>query len=131
LGFGEAAAQPYVSAPGIAEGAIEAIAGGHSQGGGGAGPDTSSSLAWSLASEAVALRHEQGGKSKAAGDPMRVLQETSALFRRLQADPFRTVAEIVDGRALKDADGAHKAKLAELIRAYTESMTEPADRRRR
>ena len=62
---------------------------------------------------------------------MRTLQETSALFRRLQADPFRTVAEIVDGRGLKDADAAHKARLAELIRTFTESLTEPADRRRR
>jgi hypothetical protein len=62
---------------------------------------------------------------------MRTLQETSTLFRRLQADPFRTVAELLDGRSLKDADPARKAKLAELIRAYTESMTEPADRRRR
>ena len=131
LGFGEAAAQSLAGALGMAEEATEAISGAHGQGEVGAGPDTASSLAWSLASEAIALRHEQGGKSKAAGDPMRTLQETSTLFRRLQADPFRTVAELLDGRSLKDADPARKAKLADLIRAYTESMTEPADRRRR
>ena len=94
LGFGEAAAQSLAGALGMAEEATEAISGAHGQGEVGAGPDTASSLAWSLASEAIALRHEQGGKSKAAGDPMRTLQETSTLFRRLQADPFRTVAEL-------------------------------------
>lgn len=131
LGFGELAPQPFAGAPGLAEGPAAGIAGMDGHGEGGKGPDPASSLAWGLATEAVALRYEQTGKSKAAGDPIRTLQETSALFRRLQADPFRTVAEIVDGRGLKDADAAHKAKLAELIRAYTESMTEPADRRRR
>lgn len=134
LGFGDGGPQTLAAVPGMAEEATEAIAGTHGHGGTGGRPNTASSLAWSLASEAVVLRQEQGGqggKSKAAGDPMRTLQETSALFRRLQADPFRTVAEIVDGRGLKDVDAAHKAKLAELIRAYTESLTEPADRRRR
>jgi transcriptional regulator with XRE-family HTH domain len=131
LGFGDGVPQMLAGAPGMAEEVTEAIAGAHGHGGAGGRPDTPGSLAWSLASEAVALRHEQGGKSKSAADPMRTLQETSALFRRLQADPFRTVAEIVDGRGLKDVDAAHKAKLAELIRAYTESLTEPADRRRR
>jgi transcriptional regulator with XRE-family HTH domain len=131
LGFGETAAS-FAGGPGMAEEAAEAVGGTRGQdGAAGAGPDTTSSLAWSLASEAVALRHEQGGKSRSTADPMRILQETSALFRRLQSDPFRTVAEIVDGRALKDADAAHKAKLAELIRAYTESITESKDRRRR
>lgn len=127
LGFGDGGPQTLAGASGMAEEPTEAIAGTHGHGG---RIDAAGSLAWSLASEAVALHHEHG-KSKSAADPMRTLQETSALFRRLQADPFRTVAEIVDGRGLKDADAAHKAKLADLIRAYTESLTEPADRRRR
>jgi transcriptional regulator with XRE-family HTH domain len=131
LGFGELPAQSHGLAPGLAEAPADDVAGAPLHGEGGGGPNPTSSLAWSLASEAVALRSEQTGKSKGAADPMRTLQETSALFRRLQSDPFRTVSEIVDGRALKDADVAHRARLAELIRAYTESITEPADRRRR
>jgi transcriptional regulator with XRE-family HTH domain len=130
LGFGESASLEL--APGLAEASAGEMARAHGQTGeGGNGPDPSSSLAWSLASEAVAIRKGQTGRPKSANDPMRALQETSALFRRLQADPFRTVMELVEERALKEADAARKVKLAELIRAFTESVSEPAERRRR
>lgn len=131
LGFVDLPTHAFGGATGLAEGAAEEIAGVPGHGESGSGPDPSSSLAWSLASEAVALRSDPGGKSRASADPIRTLQETSALFRRLQADPFHTVSEIVDGRTLKDADAARRARLAELIRAYTESVAEPAERRRR
>ncbi len=127
LGFGEFHHdRPFEAATGMAEITAEEAGWGH-----GGNGDPSSSLAWGLASEAVAVRHQHGGRSKATGDPMRILQETSALFRRLQADPFRTVSEIVEDQALKEADAAHRAKLAALVRNYTESVSEGAERRRR
>jgi transcriptional regulator with XRE-family HTH domain len=132
LGFGEAASRSIELAPGLAEASAGEMTRVHGHAGeGGNGPDHSSSLSWSLASEAVAIRQGQTGRPKSANDPMRALQETSALFRRLQADPFRTVMELVEERALKEADAARKFKLAELIRAFTDSVSEPAERRRR
>ena len=128
LGFGEFQHErPFAAALGMAE----ASAGEGEWGHGANGADPSSSLAWDLAMEVVAVRHQQGGRSKAASDPMLALQETSALFRRLQADPFGTVAEIVEDRALREADAPHRAKLAELVQDYTKSVKEAADRRRR
>jgi transcriptional regulator with XRE-family HTH domain len=129
LGFAEAPQRPPDLAPGLSEPSSGDIGRGHA--GGGNGSDATSSLAWSLASEAVALRQQPTARSKAAGDPMRALQETSALFRKLRADPFRTVAELVEERALRDADAARKARLAELIRAFTDSLSEPTEPRRR
>src|SRR5262245_43415428 len=85
----------------------------HHPGGGtgaGSGAHPAGSLAWSLASETVAIRHEHAGRSAAAMDPLMTLQETSALFRRLQAEPFETVAEIISDRALKDVDGRRKTQ---------------------
>ena len=97
----------------------------------GKGADAVSSLAWNLAAEAVAIRHEHGGKSKAAADPLAVLRETGVLFGSLQSEPFDTVAEILNDAALKDVDAKHKAKLAELIQAFTGSVSEAAGRRAR
>ena len=125
LGFSESPQRQLEAAPGLAEAGDGEAAQAE------LGPDPASSLAWSLASEAVAIRQEQGAKSRSASDPMRSLQETSALFRKLQAHPFRTVTELVDDRTLKDTDAARRAKLAELIRSFTESLREPAERRRR
>jgi len=80
-------------------------------------------LAWGLAAEAVANRHGRSVKSKPAGDPLAVLRETSALFSSLQAEPFETVAAILGEAALKDIGAEHKTRLAQLIEAYTESLS--------
>jgi transcriptional regulator with XRE-family HTH domain len=133
LGFAEAGPQrPFDAAPGLAEPAAGSFAHTNGASEGGNALDAVSTLAWNLASEAVAMRSERMGRSKpAGGELMRDLEETSALFGKLRADPFRTVAEIVGDRALKGADTARRDNLAELIKSYTESISEPAERRRR
>jgi transcriptional regulator with XRE-family HTH domain len=93
---------------------------------GGRGTDPLSSLAWSLAAEAVAIRQGRSVKSKPAGDPLAALRETSALFSSLQAEPFGTVAAILGEAALKDIGAEHKTRLAELIQAYTEGISHAA-----
>jgi transcriptional regulator with XRE-family HTH domain len=85
--------------------------------------DPVSSLAWSLAAEAAANRHGRSAKSKPAGDPLAALRETSALFSSLQAEPFETVAAILGDAALKDIGAEHRTRLAELIQAYTETIS--------
>jgi transcriptional regulator with XRE-family HTH domain len=106
----------------LAEASAPDGARGHSEMGG-KGTDPVGSLAWSLAAEAVANRHGRSVKSKPAGDPLAALRETSALFSSLQAEPFETVAAILSDTALKDIGAEHKARLAELIQAYTESIS--------
>ena len=64
-------------------------------------------------------------------DPLAVLRETSSLFRSLQAEPFDTVSAILNDAALKTVDAKHKARLAELIQAYTESVSDGSARRAR
>lgn len=88
--------------------------------------DPVSLLAWSLAAEAVGIRHGRAVKSKPAGDPLAALRETSALFSSLQAEPFETLAAILGDPALKDIGAEHKTRLAELIHAYTESISHAA-----
>jgi transcriptional regulator with XRE-family HTH domain len=89
----------------------------------GKGTDLVSSLAWSLAAEAVAIRHGRVVRPKSAGDPLAALRETSALFSALQAEPFETVAAILADAALKDIGAEHKTGLAGLIEAYTRSIS--------
>jgi len=131
LGFAEPG--PSAKSAGLAEPSLEEIA--HAHGGGpegtGKGPDPRSSLAWNLAAEAVAIRHEHVGKSKSGGDPLAALRETGALFSSLQSDPFDTVAKIVNDEALKDVDAKRRAALAELINAFTERVTETLAARHR
>jgi hypothetical protein len=88
--------------------------------------DPVSLLAWSLAAEAVGIRHGRAVKSKPAGDPLAALRETSALFSSLQAEPFETLAAILGDPGLKDIGAEHKTRLAELIHAYTESISHAA-----
>jgi transcriptional regulator with XRE-family HTH domain len=95
------------------------------------GPDRAGSLAWSVAAEAAAIRLEQSSRSKAGADPLAALRETGALFQSLQAEPFETVARIVNDEAIKDLDAKRKAALAELIQAFTESIGGAAAARRR
>jgi hypothetical protein len=45
------------------------------------------------------------------------------LFSALQAEPFETVAAILGDAALKDIGAEHQTRLAELIQAYTESIS--------
>jgi transcriptional regulator with XRE-family HTH domain len=122
LGFPE----PGTAHAGFAESAAESL--GVTNGGAGkAGKalDPRGTLAWSLAAEAVAIRHEQG-RSKAGSDPLATWRETGALFRSLQAEPFDTVAKIVNDEALRDIDAKRKAVLAQLIQSFTESVREAA-----
>jgi transcriptional regulator with XRE-family HTH domain len=90
-------------------------------------------LAWRLASEAVAVRHKQRAKSKAAPDPLATTREVGRLFQKLQSDPFGTVAEIVADDALKDLGSERKAELAELVDAYAQSVAKasPGKQQRR
>jgi transcriptional regulator with XRE-family HTH domain len=81
------------------------------------------SLAWRLASEAIAIRSEHAGKGKASEDPLATFRDTADLFQKLQAEPFDTVGEIVGDAAVKAAAPARKAAIAELIRTYTESAS--------
>jgi transcriptional regulator with XRE-family HTH domain len=126
LGFADPLHQPGGD-PGFAETAADEI----ERAPGGKGAHPVGSLAWNLAAEAVAIRHEHGAKSKAGADPLAVLRETSALFGSLQAEPFDTVTAILNDAALKTVDAQHKARLAELIQAYTGSVSEGSSRRAR
>jgi transcriptional regulator with XRE-family HTH domain len=95
------------------------------------GNGNAGSLAWRLASEAVAIRSEQASRGKSPEDPLANFRETGTLFQKLQAEPFSTVAEIVDDPAVKTAAAARKAAIAELIRAFTESVSGKAPGRSR
>jgi transcriptional regulator with XRE-family HTH domain len=120
LGFSEFNDEgAFQSAPGLAESPASA---GKPQGQA-AGNGNAGSLAWRLASEAVAIRSEQASRGKSPEDPLANFRETGALFQKLQAEPFSTVAEIVDDPAVKAAAAARKTAIAELIRAFTESVS--------
>ena len=123
LGFADLDLGSHIGVPGLAEGASEEIGRGRSLGrDGGKAGDAAGSLAWSLAAEAVAVRHEHASKAKSGADPLAALRETGALFGSLQADPFGTVAKIVNDETLKDVDAKRKAALAELVQAFTASV---------
>jgi transcriptional regulator with XRE-family HTH domain len=119
LGFSEfndeGAFQP---APGLAETPDAAALAGS-----GNGAANQGSLAWRLASEAIAIRAEQTGKGKSADDPLATFRDTATLFQKLQSKPFDTVAEIVGDAAMKAAAPARKTNIAELIRSFTESVS--------
>jgi transcriptional regulator with XRE-family HTH domain len=86
--------------------------------------EQTSALAWRLASAAVALRQEHLGRK--AGDPLDSLAETGSLFHALQERPFGAVADIVRDPSLKSAAAERRSALAELIGAFTESVTAAA-----
>jgi hypothetical protein len=90
-----------------------------------------SSVAWQLASAAVAIRHEHAGKSKSVADPLEVVRETGALYRSLRTNPFGVVTEIAEDPALKGADAQSRAALAKLIRSFTEQASKRAGPRDR
>ncbi|HJU30738.1 MAG TPA: helix-turn-helix transcriptional regulator [Hyphomicrobiaceae bacterium] len=132
LGFGEFRHAHLGNVPGLAEppgGELRHDDGDSDAAGKGAHP--LSSLAWKLASEAVAMRHEHGVKPKAPADPLALLRETGTLFSGLQAEPFETVAAILGDPALKDVDAKDKTRLAELIQAYTARVSEASAKRAR
>lgn len=135
LGFADVKHQRPFDAPGLAESPTADIAHANrpevSLDENGNGPDPLGSLAWGLASEAVAIRHEHASRSKGAGDPLQTLQETGALFRSLQAEPFDVATQILQDRTLQDVDPKRKAKLAELIKAYTDGVSAAGAGRRR
>jgi transcriptional regulator with XRE-family HTH domain len=131
LGFAEVKHErPYSAAPGLADSAAEEAAHSYQHGAAaehaGNGGDPLSSIAWQLASAAVAIRHELASKAKASGDPLETVRETSALFRSLQFNPFVAVTEIVDDPALKSTDASRKAALAKLIQSFTEQASKRA-----
>jgi transcriptional regulator with XRE-family HTH domain len=119
LGFAEFNDEgAFQTAPGLAESSAESV---KSQSGNGS--PSAGSLAWRLASEAIAIRGEHPGRGKSSEDPLANFRETAALFQKLQSEPFGTVAEIVDDSAVKTAAPARKSAIAELIRAFTESVS--------
>jgi hypothetical protein len=136
LGFADAGEQhAFEGPPGLSEAADgEPVRGSerdHTNGQTAGRSDPVGSLAWRLASEAVAMRQEHLGR-KAASDPLEAVRETGTLFAALQAKPFATVAEIARDPALKGIDAARKAALAELIQSYTDRVaTGATDKRRR
>jgi DNA-binding XRE family transcriptional regulator len=127
LGFAEPGA---AHGAGFAEPGTEVLGGpnGAAAKSGGKALDPRGTFAWSLAAEAVAIRHEHG-RSKAGSDPLATWRETSGLFRSLQTEPFDTVAKILNEEALKDIDAKRKAVLAQLIQAFTESVRDAAPAR--
>src|SRR5205814_9884716 len=94
LGFADLRHHPS-GVPGLAETSLEEISRGHDGEASGKGADPVSSMAWNPAAEAVGIRQEHGGRSKAAVDPLAVLRETGALVGRPQAEPFQTVAAML------------------------------------
>jgi transcriptional regulator with XRE-family HTH domain len=120
LGFAEHKPHPGSAVSSPEDPAIDG--GRHGGEAGGKGKDPVSSLAWSLAAEAVAIRHGRSTKPKLPGDPLAALRETSALFSSLQAQPFETVAAILGEASLEDIGAEPKARLAEFIQAYTDSI---------
>jgi transcriptional regulator with XRE-family HTH domain len=82
-------------------------------------------LAWRLASEMAAIRNRSQRATKAtASDPLAATRETGMLFQRLQRDPFGTVAEIASDEALTNLEARRRSAVAELIKAFTDAMTE-------
>ena len=125
LGFAEFNDEgAFQHAPGLAESSAESK---HQSGGNGS--PSAGSLAWRLASEAVAMRGEQPGRGRSPEDPLANFRETAALFQKLQSEPFGTVAEILDDPAVKTAAPARKTAIADLIRAFTESVSGKAPAR--
>ena len=115
--------------PGLSESSGEMSKAGPSSHAAGNGAANLGSLAWRLASEAIAIRGEQSGRGKASEDPLATFRDTAALFQKLQSEPYDTVAAIVGDAAMKAAAPARKAAIAELIRAYTESASGKAPAR--
>jgi transcriptional regulator with XRE-family HTH domain len=135
MGFGDLRPPRHFEAiPGVAEGPAETVNFDHDpdggRGGGGKAADTQGSLAWSLAVEAVALRHEQAGR-KAGSDLVETMEERIAVYHALQAEPFGTVSEIMRDRALKELDAKRKTRLAELAQAFTDNLSQGTGRPRR
>jgi transcriptional regulator with XRE-family HTH domain len=131
LGFSELRHErPFEFAPGLAEGAPSEIAHAPRRDVANLGADAVSALAWRLAGEMIAIRHEQTGK-KAAGDALETMRETGALFRSLQARPFDTATEFASDPALERIDGKRRAAFARLIRSFTNSISDARSARPR
>jgi transcriptional regulator with XRE-family HTH domain len=126
LGFSDFGHSRALASPGLAE--MTSAGPGRLQDGDGTEPSgwdvhPVSSLAWNLASETVAIRHEHGGRSRTV-DPLATLRETGALFSGLQSEPFQTVSAILNDPSLRDADARARARIAELIQAFTATLSE-------
>ena len=130
LGFAEFNDEgAFQHAPGLSDPSGETSRAGPSGHAASNGVTNLGSLAWRLASEAIAIRGEQSGRGKSPDDPLATFRDTAALFQKLQSEPFDTVAEIVGDAAMKSAAPARKIAIAELIRAYTESVSGKAPTR--
>lgn len=104
----------------------ESAADGLSSGAGFAGPvkaEPRSSLAWRVAAEVEAIHRETFPKSGSSADTFTRMRDTSTLYQSLQSDPFGTVAKILADPALEAAGADRRAALAELIEAFTRSVT--------
>src|SRR5262245_53294488 len=124
LGFADPGTEhPFESTSGLAEAAADEIAQTAPRDQGTHEPDPISSLAWRLAAEVVAIRHEQPGK-RATSDALEIMRETGALFRSLQRKPYEMAADLAADPILARVDSRRRAALAGLIRAYTDSVSE-------
>jgi transcriptional regulator with XRE-family HTH domain len=82
-------------------------------------------LAWRLASEVARIRGKSHRSGKGvADDPLAAMRETGMLFQRLQRDPMGTVAEIAADEALTNLDPKRRSAVAELIKAFSDAMTD-------
>jgi transcriptional regulator with XRE-family HTH domain len=84
------------------------------------------SLAWQLATEAALIRSEARVGAKPASDPLAVMRDTGRIYSRLEDDPFGTIAEMVNDPVLRDARSDRKTRLAELVQAYADGVSEHA-----
>lgn len=104
---------------GFAEPASEA---GGRTGGEGGPRDKMSALAWSLASEVVAVRQEAQAGRKGAGDPLESVRETGLLYRHLLSEPFETIAKLADDPTLKSAPPKRRSEIAGLMSSLTGAL---------
>ena len=79
-------------------------------------------LAWRLASELAAVQAHRHKGPNGSHDPLAATRETGKLFQRLHRDPFATVAEIAADEGLQRLDADRKSEIAELIKAYIDSI---------
>jgi len=82
-------------------------------------------LGWRLASAVVELRRERLAHPLPP-DPLEGVRATANLFAELQAAPFGTVAAIARDPGLLGAAADRRSALAELIKAFTDSLTAAA-----
>lgn len=114
LGF-----EPTSTIAGFSDPSVEGGAKGAGEGG---ARDKAGALAWSLASEIVAVRQEGQSGRKGAGDPLESVRETGIVYRQLLSEPFETIAKLADDVALKSAPAKRRSEVAGLMSSFTDAL---------